>query len=148
MVPQYSCLHHFPKYIFCYNHKLFSSFKYSKIVIILILIDMSSAPMNDSDDDFTFIDENENSIHQESEQEKQSGAKTNKDGKQVRGKYIEWRQSQIFNNVEDYKQSEIFNEMKDDFTEKRNNDWDYGHVYNYVCKFNHRAGYLPCFKRN
>ena len=44
---------------------------------------MSSAPMNDSDDDFTFIDEKENSLHQESEQEKQSGAKTNKDGKHV-----------------------------------------------------------------
>ena len=97
-----------------------------------------------SDNDFTYIDEHEECDDISSDAIDKRVPKVNKDGKKVRGKDIEWRDVKVFADVEEFQESEIKKEIDEEFSEKRNNDWEYGHVYNYVCKFSRRVGFLPC----
>ena len=85
-----------------------------------------------SDDDFSYIGEVEVNSNSEEEDPRDDGPRTNKDGKKVRGKDIVWRDVNIFEDVEKYEASDIFEEIKSYFTEKRNNDCEYGHVYKYT----------------
>lgn len=107
---------------------------------------VSSSRLGDcDDDDFSFIgDENENDSDENNENyvETEPRKKKNKNGKRVRGKDIEWRVVKVFKDVAEFKESEIYKEIEDEFTEKRNVDWEYGHVYNYYCKFNRRVGFF------
>ena len=97
-----------------------------------------------SDDDFSYIGEVDANSNSEEDDSQDLGLKKNQNGKNVRGKDIAWRDVQVFGDEEMYKTSTIFEEIKSEFTEKRNNDWEYCHVYNYICKYSHRTGYLPC----
>jgi hypothetical protein len=83
-----------------------------------------------SDNDFTFIDEHEECDDIRSNAIDKRVPKVNKDGKKVRGKDIEWRDVKVFADVEEFQESEIKKEIDEEFSEKRNNDWEYGHVYN------------------
>ena len=62
---------------------------------------MSLPQNNDSDDDFTFIDENDNSIEHDEEREEENIPKINKNGKHVRGKDTDWRQVKVYNTVDE-----------------------------------------------
>ena len=70
----------------------------------------------------------------------------NEKGKRVRGKDMIWKDLETFPTVDLYKESEVFKEIAEEFTQKRYRDWDYGEVYNYVCKYSRRGGFLPCEK--
>ena len=99
---------------------------------------------NISDDDFAFIGENDDFVDVEESVETRKKTKVNKNGKKVRGKDVAWKDLVTFADPAEYKSSDVFVEITEDFTQKRYNDWEYGEVYNYVCKFSRRAGFLPC----
>ena len=100
---------------------------------------------NISDDDFTYMGENDDNGDNVVEPvETCKKGKVNKNGKKVRGKDVAWNDLVTFKDPTEYKSSDVFSEISEDFTQKRYNDWEYGEVYNYVCKFSRRAGFLPC----
>ena len=51
-----------------------------------------------------------------------------------------------FNNPREYEASNIIQELNEGYTRKRISEFEYGTVYNYVCKFSQKTGYLPCRK--
>ena len=96
-------------------------------------------------DDFSYIGEVDcDDVSQSSEEILQIQIiRVNAKGKHVRGKYINWKDLETFPTVDLYKESDIFNEISEEFTQKRYHDWDYGEVYNFVCKCSQRVGFLP-----
>ena len=99
---------------------------------------------SDSDDDFAYIGEENNDIETEIESQQIGGGRLNKDGKKVRGKDKVWIDLENFPNADLYKESELHSELAEDFTEKHIREREYGDVHNFICKFNRRAGFLPC----
>ena len=64
--------------------------------------------------------------------------------RRLEGKMLLGRDMNTFVDPNEYKSSDVFSEIEEDFTQNRYNDWEYGEVYNYVCKFSRRAGFLRC----
>ena len=83
---------------------------------------------NESDDDFTYMGEENDDIETKSESQQITGGRINKDGKKVRGKDKVWLDLENIPNAD----------------EKHVRDREYGDVHNFICKFNMRAGFLPC----
>ena len=99
---------------------------------------------NESDDDFTYMGEENDDIETESESQQISSGRINKDGKKVRGKDKVWLDLENFPNADEYGNSELHKELVENFTEKHIREREYGDVHNFICKFNRRAGFLPC----
>ena len=72
--------------------------------------------------------------------------RVNRDGKKIRGKDMFWTKKIRFNNPREYEASNIIQELNEGYTRKRISEFEYGTVYNYVCKFSQKTGYLPCRK--
>ena len=68
--------------------------------------------------------------------------RVHRDGKKIRGKNMFWTKKIRFNNPREYEASNIIQELNEGYTRKQISEFEYGTVYNYVC----RAGYLPCRK--
>ena len=72
--------------------------------------------------------------------------RVNEDGKKIRGKDMFWTKKIRFNHPREYEASNIIKELNEEYTRKRISEFAYGRVFNYVCKFSQKTGYLPCRK--
>ena len=72
--------------------------------------------------------------------------RVNSNGKKVRGKDLHWTKKINFNNAKQYKDSNIVEDLEDNYTLKRSNEYEYGTVHNYICKYNQKTRYQPCRK--
>ena len=101
---------------------------------------------SDSDSDFEDAVTNDNTEETSDVtniQRKERG-NINSGGKRVRGNDVTWSDYKSFDNAEEYLESEIYGKLKTDFTLRRSNEWDYGEVEIFTCKYSRRTGYLPC----
>ena len=101
---------------------------------------------DDSDEDYqdvgqTAQDEQVQDVGQTTQDEQ---AQTNSDGKRVRGKDIEWVDSEQFENIEEFHNSSIFQNLKTDFVCRRKREPEYADTEHYNCKFARNVGFLPC----
>ena len=53
-----------------------------------------------------------------------------------------------FNNVKQYKDSNIVEDLEENYTLKRSNEYEYGTVLNYICKYNQKTRYQPCINQS
>ena len=60
-------------------------------------------------------------------------------GKKVRGKDLHWTKKINFNNAKQYKDSNIVEDLEENYTLKRSNEYEYGTVLNYICKYNQKT---------
>ena len=70
--------------------------------------------------------------------------RVNRDGKTVCGKDFNWAPKINFNNPRQYQESNILDELKTNYSLKRMEEFEYGTVHTYYCKFNKKKRYLPC----
>ena len=74
--------------------------------------------------------------------------RVNSNGKKVRGKDLNWTKKINFNNAKQYKDSNIVEDLEENYTLKRSNEYEYGTVLNYICKFNQKTRYQPCINQS
>ena len=72
--------------------------------------------------------------------------RVNEKGLKVRGRDHDWTNLAHFANPSAFQESSICQDLNDNFTMKRKQDYSYGEVRNYICKFGQKAHFLPCKK--
>ena len=87
--------------------------------------------MGDSDSDFIDVGE---AIAEE----------RNDLGTNVRGAAKAWIELEKFANAAEYEASAIAKKIQEEFSCRKNREFQYADVLEYDCKFRRRVGYLPC----
>ena len=68
----------------------------------------------------------------------------NVDGRNVRGRDIEWLEIEKFGTADEYKNSDIGKKISDEFVVRRDREFKYADVKIHHCKFARKVGYHPC----
>ena len=68
----------------------------------------------------------------------------NCDGKEARGKDFNWAPKINFITPRQYQESNILDELQANYTLKQQEEFEYGTVHTYCCKFRQKKRYLPC----
>ena len=74
------------------------------------------------------------------EREKQ----VNSDGLSVRGKDVNWVEVHRFARAEEYHTSEIGTKIREEFTTRKDREFNYADVKIHCCKYARRVGFKPC----
>lgn len=101
----------------------------------------------DSDEDYEDVGERpfeEEEEYVEDNTTENTNSHTNKEGKRVRGKDIEWEDFQQFENAQEFKESEIYQTISKDFVCRKKSEPNYADTEHFNCKFARKVGYLPC----
>ena len=96
---------------------------------------------DDSDSDFSDSDFSDAG---EALEEESRSARTNHEGTKVRGQAKSWVELFKFKNANEYKASDIAKKLKEEFSCRKNREFEYADVAEYECKFRRRVGFLPC----
>ena len=112
--------------------------QYFKIIISCVFQFIMTGS-SESDDDYIDVFEEEG----ESE-EVVRAAKTNKNGKKVRGEDLNWVEIQRFDNAKQFKKSDIAKQLKKEFSARKKREFVYADVEIYHCKHSRKVNYIPC----
>ena len=96
---------------------------------------------SDSDSDFS---DAADSNPTEKDERAATNVKTNKNGMKVRGKDLDWVETNKFADANNYKNSDIAKQLEKEFTVRKNREFAYADVQIYHCTFSRKVGYLPC----
>ena len=102
--------------------------------------------MDNSDISFQCIDADE-AIEDNADEESDQVTVTvrlNANGKNVRGRDLDWKDKVIYASAQEYHESPLFTEIKDQYTLKRKHDLEYGESQHFTCKFARRKKYVKC----
>ena len=66
------------------------------------------------------------------------GTRLNKKGVKIRGPDKSWDETHKFKTASEYKSSDICKRLKEEFSNRKTREYDYGDVYEYECKFTRR----------
>jgi hypothetical protein len=91
--------------------------------------------MDDSDSDFSDVGETI---------EEEGRVNENEKGSNVRGEAKAWTELYKFETAKDFKSSDIAKKLEEEFSCRKNREFQYADVLEYDCKFKRRVGYLPC----
>ena len=104
--------------------------------------------MDNSDISFQCIDADE-AIEDNADEESDQVTVTvrlNANGKNVRGRDLDWKDKVIYASAQEYHESPLFTEIKNQYTLKRKHDLEYGdgESQHFTCKFARRKKYVKC----
>ena len=68
----------------------------------------------------------------------------NRYGKKVRGKDFNWVPKINFSNPRQFKESNILEDLQTNYSLKKKDEFEYGDVHSYVCKYSRKKRYFPC----
>ena len=97
-----------------------------------------------SDDDSDYCDAVETNVDDNVVNVRRKETRVNQGGVKVRGKDLEWFEVAKFKNAEDFSKSEIKKNVLKNFSRRKNRNFEYGVVENFVCKYARKVGYQPC----
>ena len=95
--------------------------------------------MDESDSDFSDLGD----VHSDADDEVPA-PRLNKNGVKIRGPDKSWEEVHRFKTASEYKSSDICKRLKEEFSNRKTREYEYGDVQEYECKFTRRKGYLPC----
>ena len=87
---------------------------------------------SDSDSDFSDAADSNST---EKDEHAATNVKTNKNGMKVRGKDLDWVETNKFADANNYKNSDIAKQLEKEFTVRKNREFAYADVQIYHCKF-------------
>ena len=102
--------------------------------------------MDNSDISFQCLDADE-AIEENANEESDQVTVTvriNSNGKNVRGRDIDWKEKVTYASAKEYHDSPLFTDIKDQYTLKRKHDLEYGESQHFTCKFARRKKYVKC----
>ena len=109
-----------------------------KVTEILPVAHILVNTMDESDSDFSDLGDIDSDVGEV------AGPRLNKNGIKIRGPDKSWDEIYRFKTASEYKSSDICKRLKDEFSNRKTREYDYGDVHEYECKFTRRKGYLPC----
>ena len=104
--------------------------------------------MSDSDSDYCDVGLEHNSLVSNeidvATKTTNDGSNTNRNGKKVRGKDINWIEKERFETIVAYKESQVYQNIVEEFSCMRRRSPDYADTEHFVCKYSRKVGYNPC----
>ena len=96
---------------------------------------------SDSDPDYSDAEQiSQVEIANHADREKQLNA----DGVNVCGKDVNWVEVYRYATAKEFNDSEIGNKIVEEFTARKEREFDYADVKIYHCKYSRRVGFKPC----
>ena len=95
--------------------------------------------MDESDSEFSDLGD----VHSDSDDEVPA-PRLNKNGVKICGPDKPWEEVHRFKTASEYKSYGIRKRLKEEFSNRKTREYEYGDVQEYECKFTRRKGYLPC----
>ena len=99
--------------------------------------------MDNSDISFQCLDADD-AIEDANEESVTVTVRVNANGKNVRGRDIDWKEKVSYASAQEYHDSPLFTEIKDQYTLKRKHDLEYGESQHFICKFARRKKFVKC----
>ena len=90
--------------------------------------------MDNSDISFQCLD-GDDAIEDANEESVTVTVRLNANGKNVRGRDIDWKEKVTYASAQEYHDSPLFTEIKDQYTLKRKHDLEYGESQHFTCKY-------------
>ncbi len=97
--------------------------------------------MDNSDISFQCLDADEAIEDNANEESVTVTVRLNANGKNVRGRDIDWKEKLTYASAQEYHDSPLFTEIKDQYTLKRKHDLE---SQQFTCKFARRKKYVKC----